>query len=114
MIARNGRLLLRSAPQIEQEVSDMCNICTPSPSHNSFCFQRSHRLLQPWLHEAASRIDIEFGRFMFGYYGAKSPFLVEELIDYYKGGKVYMEYKAVNWIAYITIIRFTRYVCQCG
>jgi hypothetical protein len=36
---------------------------------------------------AASKIDVEFGQFMFGYYGSKSPFLVEELYDYYRGGK---------------------------
>ncbi|KAI9490285.1 hypothetical protein BDB00DRAFT_560866 [Zychaea mexicana] len=35
---------------------------------------------------AASRIDLEFGRFLFGYYGSKSPFLIEELVDHYKGG----------------------------
>ncbi|RCI02894.1 Glycosylphosphatidylinositol specific phospholipase D1 [Rhizopus stolonifer] len=35
---------------------------------------------------AASKVDVEFGQWMFGYFGAKSPFLVEELYDYYRGG----------------------------
>lgn len=35
---------------------------------------------------AASKVDVAFGQLMFGYYGSKSPFLTEELYDYYKGG----------------------------
>ncbi|KAI9275414.1 hypothetical protein BY458DRAFT_507376 [Sporodiniella umbellata] len=35
---------------------------------------------------AASKIDVEFGQWMFGYFGAKGPFLVEELYDYNRGG----------------------------
>ncbi|KAI8139150.1 hypothetical protein BJV82DRAFT_628349 [Fennellomyces sp. T-0311] len=53
------------------------SIRVPSQDHLIYCMTTAF---------AASRIDIEFGRFMFGYYGAKSPFLVKELVDYYKGG----------------------------
>jgi hypothetical protein len=35
---------------------------------------------------AAAQINAEFGQWMFGVYGARSPFLVEELYDYYRGG----------------------------
>lgn len=50
----------------------------PLASHIQYCMTAAF---------AASKIDVEFGQFMFGYYGSKSPFLTEELYDYYKGGK---------------------------
>ncbi|KAG0169427.1 Glycosylphosphatidylinositol specific phospholipase D1 [Apophysomyces sp. BC1015] len=34
----------------------------------------------------ASKIDVKLGHIMFGYYGSKSPFLIEQLNDYHKGG----------------------------
>lgn len=42
---------------------------------------------------AASKIDRKFGKLMFGYYGHQSPFLVEEIVDFYKGGNVLDMYK---------------------
>ncbi|KAG0750346.1 hypothetical protein G6F57_000758 [Rhizopus arrhizus] len=55
------------------------NSSTPVPlkQHVQYCMAAAF---------AASKVDVEFGQWMFGYYGAKSPFLVEELYDYYKGG----------------------------
>lgn len=50
----------------------------PLASHIQYCMTAAF---------AASKIDVEFGKLMFGYYGSKSPFLTEELYDYYKGGK---------------------------
>ena len=50
----------------------------PTSDHLIYCMSSAF---------AASRIDLEFGRFLFSYYGSKSPFLIEELVDYYKGGK---------------------------
>lgn len=50
----------------------------PLASHIQYCMAAAF---------AASKIDVEFGKLMFGYYGSKSPFLTEELYDYYKGGK---------------------------
>ncbi|CAO3600079.1 unnamed protein product [Absidia cylindrospora] len=35
---------------------------------------------------AGVKLDLKFGKWMFNYYGAKSPFLVDQLNDYYKGG----------------------------
>ncbi|KAI9247466.1 hypothetical protein BDA99DRAFT_525975 [Phascolomyces articulosus] len=49
----------------------------PSSDHLIYCITSAF---------AASKMDLEFGRFLFGYYGSKSPFLIEELVDYYKGG----------------------------
>ncbi|KAG2189656.1 hypothetical protein INT46_004795, partial [Mucor plumbeus] len=49
----------------------------PLASHIQYCMATAF---------AASKIDVEFGQFMFGYYGSKSPFLTEELYDYYRGG----------------------------
>ncbi|KAI9486366.1 MAG: hypothetical protein EXX96DRAFT_548773 [Benjaminiella poitrasii] len=49
----------------------------PLESHLQYCMTTAF---------AASKIDVEFGRLMFGYYGSKSPFLIEELYDYYRGG----------------------------
>ncbi|KAG2212417.1 hypothetical protein INT45_001557 [Circinella minor] len=49
----------------------------PSSDHLIYCMTSAF---------AASRIDLELGRFLFSYYGSKSPFLIEELVDYYKGG----------------------------
>ncbi|CEP18661.1 hypothetical protein [Parasitella parasitica] len=49
----------------------------PLVSHIQYCMAAAF---------AASKIDVEFGQLMFGYYGSKSPFLTEELYDYYKGG----------------------------
>ncbi|KAI8973527.1 hypothetical protein BDF20DRAFT_657581 [Mycotypha africana] len=49
----------------------------PLASHIQYCMTAAF---------AASRIDVEFGGYMFGYYGSKSPFLTEETFDYYKGG----------------------------
>jgi hypothetical protein len=50
----------------------------PLASHIQYCMTAAF---------AASKIDVEFGQFMWGYYGSKSPFLTEELYDYYRGGK---------------------------
>ncbi|KAI7847140.1 hypothetical protein BDC45DRAFT_26091 [Circinella umbellata] len=50
----------------------------PSSDHLIYCMTSAF---------AASRIDLELGRFLFSYYGSKSPFLIKELVDYYKGGK---------------------------
>ncbi|KAG1113988.1 hypothetical protein G6F42_014312 [Rhizopus arrhizus] len=49
----------------------------PLASHIQYCMAAAF---------AASKIDVEFGQLMFGYYGSKSPFLIEELYDYYRGG----------------------------
>ncbi|KAI8647357.1 hypothetical protein BD408DRAFT_408429 [Parasitella parasitica] len=49
----------------------------PLASHIQYCMTAAF---------AASKIDVEFGQLMFGYYGSKSPFLTEELYDYYQGG----------------------------
>lgn len=49
----------------------------PLESHLMYCMTTAF---------AASRIDYQFGQHLFGYYGHKSPFLVEDLVDYYKGG----------------------------
>ncbi|KAI8970509.1 hypothetical protein BDB01DRAFT_815445 [Pilobolus umbonatus] len=49
----------------------------PLESHLIYCMKAAF---------AASKIDKEFGKMMFGYYGSKSPFLVEELYDYNRGG----------------------------
>ncbi|KAI8387402.1 hypothetical protein BD560DRAFT_382381 [Blakeslea trispora] len=49
----------------------------PLQSHIQYCMTAAF---------AASKVDIEFGQFMFGYYGSKSPFLTEEMYDYHKGG----------------------------
>ncbi|KAI8076472.1 uncharacterized protein B0P05DRAFT_545998 [Gilbertella persicaria] len=49
----------------------------PLKSHIQYCMTAAF---------AASKVDVEFGQFMFGYYGSKSPFLTEELYDYFKGG----------------------------
>ncbi|KAL0139993.1 hypothetical protein V8B55DRAFT_1503213 [Mucor lusitanicus] len=49
----------------------------PLASHIQYCMAAAF---------AATKIDVEFGQLMFGYYGAKSPFLIEELYDYYRGG----------------------------
>ncbi|OBZ87519.1 Phosphatidylinositol-glycan-specific phospholipase D [Choanephora cucurbitarum] len=49
----------------------------PLQSHIQYCMAAAF---------AASKVDIEFGQFMFGYYGSKSPFLTEEMYDYHKGG----------------------------
>lgn len=51
----------------------------PVASHLKYCMATAF---------AASKIDVEFGKLMFGYYGSKSPFLTEEMYDYYKGGTV--------------------------
>jgi len=51
----------------------------PLASHIQYCMAAAF---------AASKIDVEFGQLMFGYYGSKSPFLIEELYDYYRGGMV--------------------------
>jgi hypothetical protein len=52
----------------------------PLESHIQYCMTAAF---------AASKIDVEFGQLMFGYYGSKSPFLIEQLYDYYKGGIKY-------------------------
>lgn len=49
----------------------------PMESHLMYCMTTAF---------AASRIDYQLGQHLFGYYGRKSPFLVEDLVDYYKGG----------------------------
>ncbi|KAI8881505.1 hypothetical protein K501DRAFT_324454 [Backusella circina FSU 941] len=53
------------------------NTRIPLASHIQYCMTTAF---------AASKIDVQFGQFMFGYYGSKSPFLTEELYDYFKGG----------------------------
>ncbi|KAF7725371.1 Glycosylphosphatidylinositol specific phospholipase D1 [Apophysomyces ossiformis] len=68
-------------------VRDMINIyrqyyegtSTPIPSENDL----KHCMTVGFL---ASKIDVKLGHVMFGYYGSKSPFLIEQLIDYHKGG----------------------------
>jgi hypothetical protein len=60
---------------------------------------------------AATKIDVGFGQFMFGYYGSKSPFLTEELYDYYRGGNnKENKNKNVVYIFIEIIFRNTRYV----
>ncbi|CAO3699346.1 unnamed protein product [Rhizopus microsporus] len=49
----------------------------PSEKHIQYCMTAAY---------AAAQINAEFGQWMFGVYGAKSPFLIEELYDYYRGG----------------------------
>ncbi|KAI7907026.1 uncharacterized protein BX663DRAFT_494551 [Cokeromyces recurvatus] len=49
----------------------------PLESHLRYCMATAF---------AASKIDVEFGQLMFGYYGSRSPFLIEEFYDYYRGG----------------------------
>ncbi|ORZ02972.1 hypothetical protein BCR43DRAFT_559784 [Syncephalastrum racemosum] len=49
----------------------------PRENHLSYCMTVGFM---------GSRMDLQFGRYMFGHYGPKSPFLVQELNDYYKGG----------------------------
>ncbi|GAA5804272.1 hypothetical protein HPULCUR_009759 [Helicostylum pulchrum] len=49
----------------------------PVASHLKYCMATAF---------AASKIDVEFGKLMFGYYGSRSPFLIEEMYGYYKGG----------------------------
>ncbi|KAG2236049.1 hypothetical protein INT48_008143 [Thamnidium elegans] len=49
----------------------------PANSHLKYCMATAF---------AASKIDVEFGKLMFGYYGSKSPFLTEEMYSYYRGG----------------------------
>lgn len=51
----------------------------PRENHLSYCMTVGFM---------GSRLDLQFGRYMFGHYGPKSPFLVQELNDYYKGGEV--------------------------
>lgn len=40
---------------------------------------------------AASQADQRLGQYLFGYYGTKSPFLIREMEDYYRGGE-YLSY----------------------
>lgn len=61
------------------ELPEYTNRKVPLTAHIQYCMAAAF---------AASKIDVEFGQLMFGYYGSKSPFLVEELYDYYRGGKI--------------------------
>ncbi|CDS05661.1 hypothetical protein LRAMOSA08189 [Lichtheimia ramosa] len=62
----------------------------PLESHLMYCMTTAF---------AASRIDYQFGQHLFGYYGHKSPFLVEDLVDYYKGGLQDMTASVTDCIA---------------
>jgi hypothetical protein len=80
------------------------NTRIPLASHIQYCMTTAF---------AASKIDVQFGQFMFGYYGSKSPFLTEELFDYYKGGsKMLIVY---NYESLILICEFRNSgsVCWC-
>lgn len=59
----------------------------PVASHLKYCMATAF---------AASKIDVEFGKLMFGYYGSKSPFLTEEMYSYYRGGN-YIYKKRLNY-----------------
>ncbi|KAI9317430.1 hypothetical protein BX666DRAFT_2026717 [Dichotomocladium elegans] len=63
----------------KENASSTSGIATrvPTEEHLIYCMATAF---------AASRMDLRFGRYMFGYYGSRSPFLVEEMVDYYKGG----------------------------
>lgn len=56
------------------------NQSTPIPDeeHLKFCVTTAF---------AASKMNHRFGKFLFGYYGRQSPFLVEQVVDFHKGGK---------------------------
>ncbi|ORZ09288.1 hypothetical protein BCR42DRAFT_424118 [Absidia repens] len=45
---------------------------------------------------AGVKLDLKFGKWMFNYYGAKSPFLVDQLNDYHKGGLQDLSASAAN------------------
>ncbi|KAI8388764.1 uncharacterized protein BYT42DRAFT_561146 [Radiomyces spectabilis] len=49
----------------------------PSEGHLRYCMSIAF---------AAFKMDLKLGQHLFGYYGSKSPFLIEELNDYHKGG----------------------------
>lgn len=70
----------------------------PLESHIQYCMTAAF---------AASKIDVEFGQLMFGYYGSKSPFLIEQFYDYYKGGKKYNHQYKLRTIVDLC------YACRC-